>query len=259
MTMVQQWTPKFVGLFKRVADILSEQFRFGQNVDLLLIQVDPIFILPLSVLLRSLYYNVQREVAPRALDAVKADELTIVDPNDLSEMQSWNTVTMGGKISSIADSTRDAIRTVVQDGLDEGLGIDSIARRLRKSFAFSRIRARMIAQTEVIAASNAATHFVIAANLDAEEMTKSWLSAGDRRVRPTHIVAGTTQKNVKMKKPFLVGGSKLMFPGDGSMGALAKEVINCRCAVLYYRGSQVTGGSGGVGRTAPPKPRRRSR
>ena len=38
-----------------------------------------------------------------------------------------------------------------------------------------------------------------------------------------------------LDQPFIVGGSKLMFPGDNSLGAAANEIIQCRCTQYYER------------------------
>lgn len=60
---------------------------------------------------------------------------------------------------------------------------------------------------------------------------KSWKAFGDNKVRPTHKkAAGQT---VPINEPFIVGGYKLMFPCDTSLGAGAEEIVNCRCTVEY--------------------------
>jgi len=42
----------------------------------------------------------------------------------------------------------------------------------------------------------------------------------------------THKKPIPEDQPYIVGSSYLMFPGDTSMGALAKEIINCKCVSL---------------------------
>lgn len=37
-------------------------------------------------------------------------------------------------------------------------------------------------------------------------------------------------QTVPNEEPFEVGGEKLMFPGDGSMGASGFNLYNCRCS-----------------------------
>ena len=66
--------------------------------------------------------------------------------------------------------------------------------------------------------------------------TKTWWRAQDDRVRPSHKEAhGQT---VAYDQPFEVGGSRLQFPGDDSLGADPGETINCRCAVLFQTATE---------------------
>ena len=41
-----------------------------------------------------------------------------------------------------------------------------------------------------------------------------------------------SKKPIPEDKPYIVGSSYLMFPGDTTLGALAKEVINCKCITV---------------------------
>lgn len=60
---------------------------------------------------------------------------------------------------------------------------------------------------------------------------KRWKTFGDEKVRETHNeVNGET---IPIQQPFIVGGYRMMFPGDTSFGAPAQEVVNCRCTVQY--------------------------
>lgn len=61
------------------------------------------------------------------------------------------------------------------------------------------------------------------------EMTREWLATRDGRTRHEHGVADG--QRVGVKEPFTVGGEKLMFPGDASLGASGWNLYNCRCAV----------------------------
>lgn len=61
-------------------------------------------------------------------------------------------------------------------------------------------------------------------------MLKTWLTANDERVRPSHqALHGQT---VDLEKPFFVGGFKAFGPHDPNLPA--KEAINCRCT-LYIQ------------------------
>lgn len=60
---------------------------------------------------------------------------------------------------------------------------------------------------------------------------KKWLTQKDSKVRKTHKTVDNETKPID--KPFVVGGSLMMFPHDTSLGAEAKEIIHCRCHIKY--------------------------
>jgi hypothetical protein len=41
-------------------------------------------------------------------------------------------------------------------------------------------------------------------------------------------------ETIDYDQPFTVGSSEMMRPGDGSRGAGAEEIVNCRCSVLFH-------------------------
>ncbi len=64
-------------------------------------------------------------------------------------------------------------------------------------------------------------------------MTRKWRSAGDGRVRHTHIVLNGQEvrgMDLAFQSP---SGAMLRYPGDTSLGAGAAEIIGCRCDVEY--------------------------
>ena len=62
---------------------------------------------------------------------------------------------------------------------------------------------------------------------------KTWMTQGDDKVRPTHVLVDNTK--IGVFEPFSVGDSKLMFPRDYSLGANSNEIINCRCVAIYSK------------------------
>lgn len=60
-----------------------------------------------------------------------------------------------------------------------------------------------------------------------EEST--WITIGDSVVRISHLEADNTKSKGGI---FTVGGEKLKFPGDRSLGASASNTINCRCSAV---------------------------
>lgn len=58
---------------------------------------------------------------------------------------------------------------------------------------------------------------------------KMWNTMGDGKVRVSHK---QTAGQVKLlEEPFVVGDNLMMFPLDTSLGASAKEIVNCRCSM----------------------------
>lgn len=60
---------------------------------------------------------------------------------------------------------------------------------------------------------------------DELEVTKEWDTVGDDRVRPTHMAVNGVA--IEENGIFSVGASRMYFPGDTSLAAQAKEIINC--------------------------------
>ena len=136
------------------------------------------------------------------------------------------------KVVQINRTTETQIRSIIRSGLDEGLGTDGIAKRIRElSSPFSALRAHVIARTETHTAANFGAQE--AAELTGLQMQREWVSAMDDRTRDTagadHVDADG--QVVGMREPFIVSGEELMFPGDPS--GSAGNVIMCRCSVAY--------------------------
>ena len=92
-------------------------------------------------------------------------------------------------------------------------------------------RAVMISGTEVVRGSNMGVKSASSVLEDQGKVVKSiWVSQRDNKVRDTHKTAdGQAQRG----DPFSVGGEKQNFPGDVTIGATAKNTINCRCFIRY--------------------------
>ena len=139
------------------------------------------------------------------------------------------------KIKYVTETTKMLIRFYLAKWLSEGETIYSIGRKLlAKNFAglsLGRVRpsfrAQTIARTEVHQASVAATHQGVAASQ--LEPDKEWITVTDGRERPEHRAANG--QIVRFNEAFIVGGEKLMYPGD--LAGSAENVINCRCQTAY--------------------------
>ena len=62
-------------------------------------------------------------------------------------------------------------------------------------------------------------------------LKKNWITLRDKRVRSTHREAhGQTRL---LNEAFNVGSSRMMQPGDTSLGAPVREIAHCRCSAMY--------------------------
>lgn len=123
------------------------------------------------------------EEGKRVLAAVTAG--TDIDAEDLFEVVNQKAVSYAGQrsaelVSEVTESTRNAIRQVVEAGLRDNLGTPAIADNLQSAFGFSDGRARLIADTEVrFANSRGALAGYRAARGAGVPLKKRWLVAAD--------------------------------------------------------------------------------
>ena len=90
----------------------------------------------------------------------------------------------------------------------------------------SQDRAMRIAMNETNIIHNYKHHIELSKN----QITHTWDATLDAVTRPHHWDADG--KTVPINEPFVIAGERLMFPGDDSLGATAKNLINCRCIEL---------------------------
>jgi hypothetical protein len=90
-------------------------------------------------------------------------------------------------------------------------------------------RAEAIVRTEVNRAFSVATQARLSQVAgETPGLKKQWLTAGDARVRPTHVmVEGAV---VGANERFIVGGYQALYPRDPVLPA--RESVNCRCRVV---------------------------
>lgn len=174
-----------------------------------------------------------------------------------------NQVTVAEQEFFVTNATQDAanITSTTQKDLDVSIifgtlflidqGIpnpsrNQVAKQSRKEFTrMSRSRPATIATTVTQKAAEGVKQIendVFFANRNrgaAIPLRKQefWITRGDEVVREAHVIADNQEKN--LNGVFVVGGEQLKFPGDTSLGASAKNVINCRCSsVLVIDDSQ---------------------
>lgn len=100
-----------------------------------------------------------------------------------------------------------------------------------------KYRADVIARTESINALRAGRdegirQAIEQGAINGNATQKVWDSTGDSRVRPDHRTMDG--QSVAMNEAFTApDGSRLMYPGDSSLGASAAQTVQCRCVVNY--------------------------
>lgn len=140
-----------------------------------------------------------------------------------SVLEYLQTYLLNKAVIPVSETTKKFILSVIEAGLNEGWGIDKMVAKI-KDESILEARARMITRTEVIRAANVG--HTIGAKSFPYEVTKGWIAARDHRTRHSHrLVNGEV---VEEEDAFSNG---LLFPGDPN--GSAKEVINCRCRVIY--------------------------
>jgi SPP1 gp7 family putative phage head morphogenesis protein len=130
------------------------------------------------------------------------------------------------RLVRIGDVAWEETRTSLLEGFAEGESIPKLASRVRNVIDDTESRARTIARTEVISASNAGS---LAGAAQYGAVQKVWLATADSRTRETHLDADG--QSVGMDELFSVGDDSLRFPGDPN--GSPDEIINCRCTLIY--------------------------
>lgn len=93
-------------------------------------------------------------------------------------------------------------------------------------------RATVIARTEALRATHEGTEEMYRQALDAghmepQQLTRTWVTARDERVRGSHSRLGGQEK--PFGEPWQSAGGELRYPGDPN--APASETVQCRCAL----------------------------
>jgi hypothetical protein len=128
------------------------------------------------------------------------------------------------------------VRKAIRDGKPlSQVDIDRIAARYADKAL--KYRADVIARTESINALRAGRdegirQAIEQGAINGNATQKVWDSSGDARVRRDH--ATMDGQSVAMNEAFVApDGSRLNYPGDSSLGASAKQTVQCRCFTNY--------------------------
>jgi len=154
------------------------------------------------------------------------------DFNWLDELERRFAAYGAAKVKEIIGTTKALAKKAIKEALtlaNEGASIDKIQAAIKanieeKGGLMSDGRARTIARTETISASNQASYMAVnGENLDLE---KAWITGG-ANVRDSHNDC-EAQGFINKDETFVNG---LLHPGDPS--GSAEEVINCKCVLIW--------------------------
>ena len=218
-------------LFKRYADLAEAEYLNSESID------DDFF----DELNTDLYFILRNNVATvydQVNSKFKRDRLRKQDDEFNELVMAFVSQFTAQNVTNISNTTKNKIKKEIELGLQAGLALSTIAENIKKSNAFSPVRATLIARTETHQAMNAANQD-IAKTLGLNKPVKRWASALDDRTRSWHrSMDGVTIKeneDFSVLTPISGGGfveKKMSYAGDAKGGA--SNVINCICFVLYF-------------------------
>ena len=156
------------------------------------------------------------------------------------KVQKWIGKRMEMFSSEVSGTTFDDIKAILRQGFSEGKPLSAIADTLREKFdSYDKYRAPLISRTEVMAGNNMADILAIRQAGIEEKVLKTWITAGDENVRPTHVEAGAQYTDgIPIDEMFQVGNDEMDAPGNGSDPA---ETINCFLPGTLVSGRFVAG------------------
>lgn len=159
-----------------------------------------------------------------------SDAFAVALDIDRADVQAFIEARANQLAGQVTDTTYQAIRDVLAEGVESGQTLDEIADGIRHVFdVASSSRAEVIARTEVISAYNGASQ--LGATILGPDVVaaQEWIATRDGRTRPGHAAADG--QTVPIGAPFDVDGETLLYPGDP--GGSAENTIQCRCTVGF--------------------------
>jgi uncharacterized protein with gpF-like domain len=204
--------------------------------------------------MRGVYYDMDhasiRTFGARVLTQGKALGLTLETKQTFAEIFEAmaiafiNSEAIRRRITSVTDTTRADIVSAIQLGQESGLSLDEISAMIVSETPLrSRMRASIIARTEIHAASNYGAQE--SAKRTGLSLKKEWVAVEDARTRDFGEADGivdqfshramdgqTVEMDGKFRMPQKNGTFVLCdYPGDPTLPAAG--AINCRCQIAH--------------------------
>jgi hypothetical protein len=155
----------------------------------------------------------------------------------IKRLKDWYDEHGGNRVKEITETTKRRLRDALKNSYtdNEGMSNQERAKLIYDELSdpdYNRYRSLVIARTEATTAANLG-HSIAADSLSDRlnmKLEKRWIPTIDSRTRDAHelmLLSPTIDKD----ELFDVGGELLAQPGDPA--GSAKNVINCRCRVVY--------------------------
>lgn len=157
---------------------------------------------------------------------------SVIDDNEY-----WNDYLTRGYNDVLTENGYSTDDPMVSNRIDETVAevLNTTYEHIAQTYYLSHDRALMIASNDTNAFANYEYHI---RKIKEGYTRKRWVTKVDKKTRHDHVWADGQEVDIQM--PFIVGGYEMLFPLDQSLGADAKEVINCRCSVMYFGKSNTT-------------------
>ena len=181
--------------------------------------------------LTSAYRSTVTDFAAAALADIGVEiAFDVFDP----VVSEWISTMAAERSKLIVGATRDSLRVTLSEGVAAGESTGDLVKRIRATVTdASAGRARTIARTEIVQASNFAT---TEAHREAGIEEREWLATADNEVRDAHVEVDGQVRGID--EPFEVNGAQAMYPGGFGVAELD---INCIPGDALVRGEFVLG------------------
>lgn len=221
------WTRVLIKFYRRQVGVAAAHWLASGEEGLS--RLSPRFQSELSVIMERLYLQSARSSRDIVYEHLQQQTRKTAADIFETDVVAWIHMVVARKVVTLATNFIGDIQDVVLEAFAEGLGQEATAREIRRRVGrdYAQWKAARIARTENASAMNHGS--MVAAESTGLDMVKEWAAASDARTRLSHQEADGQLR--EMDEPFQVGSAQLMYPGDA--GGPPKEIINCRCVVLY--------------------------
>lgn len=169
------------------------------------------------------------------IETIERVRRMLSDPDEIGKYFVQDSKT--GKLKPRYKTTSRQFDSKVRRAIAEGraLSAKDIASITRhQSNKLLKLRGERIARTELLSALSHAedeglAQLIGSGSVRSDQVSSAWDAAEDDATRPSHAAMDGQVRPYGV--PFDTGdGYQMLFPGDRSLGAPAKEIIQCRCA-----------------------------